>query len=151
MIVRPPESTRAATLFPYTTLFRSEYSRPAAAVWAEARRLAAAGVQEITLLGQNVNAYHGEAPGSVGGSSVGGSSVWGLGRLIRALAEIDGIARLRYTTSHPLDMDDDLIAAHREVEVLMPYLHLPVQSGSDRILAARSEEHPSDIQPLMRT
>src|SRR3546814_4806394 len=87
------------------------------------------GVQEITLLGQNVNAYHGEAPGSVGGSSVGGSSVWGLGQLIRALAEIDGIARLRYTTPHPLDMDDDLIAAHREVEVLMPYLHLPVQSG----------------------
>src|SRR3546814_2928231 len=77
----------------------AEYSRPAAAVLAEARRLAAAGVQEITLLGQNVNAYHGEAPGSVGGSSVGGSSVWGLGRLIRALAEIDGIARLRYTTS----------------------------------------------------
>src|SRR3546814_10084564 len=84
---------------PYTR--GAEYSRPAAAVLAEARRLAAAGVQEITLLGQNVNAYHGEAPGSVGGSSVGGSSVWGLGRLIRALAEIDGIARLRYTTSHP--------------------------------------------------
>src|SRR3546814_132287 len=124
---------------PYTR--GAEYSRPAAAVLAEARRLAAAGVQEITLLGQNVNAYHGEAPGSVGGSSVGGSSVWGLGRLIRALAEIDGIARLRYTTSHPLDMDDDLIAAHREVEVLMPYLHLPVQSGSDRILAAMNRRH----------
>src|SRR3546814_20335230 len=73
---------------PYTR--GAEYSRPAAAVLAEARRLAAAGVQEITLLGQNVNAYHGEAPGSAGGSSVGGSSVWGLGRLIRARAEIDG-------------------------------------------------------------
>src|SRR3546814_3678731 len=93
----------------------AEYSRPAAAVLAEARRLAAAGVQEITLLGQNVNAYHGEAPGSVGGSSVGGSSVWGLGRLIRALAEIDGIARLRYTTSHPHAQDDALRSAELRV------------------------------------
>src|SRR5690606_30761464 len=96
---------------------------------------AAAGVREITLLGQNVNAYHGEAPASVRGGT------WGLGRLIRALAEIDGVVRLRYTTSHPLDMDDDLIAAHRDVEVLMPYLHLPVQSGSDRILAAMNRRH----------
>jgi tRNA-2-methylthio-N6-dimethylallyladenosine synthase len=115
---------------PYTR--GAEYSRPAAAVIAEARRLAAAGVQEITLLGQNVNAYHGEAPD-------GGT--WSLGRLIRALAEIDGLTRLRYTTSHPLDMDDALVAAHGEVEKLMPYLHLPVQSGSDRILAAMNRRH----------
>ncbi len=119
---------------PYTR--GAEYSRPAAAVIAEARRLAQAGVQEITLLGQNVNAYHGEAPGHVAG---GGT--WSLGRLIRALAEIAGITRLRYTTSHPLDMDDELIAAHGEVEKLMPYLHLPVQSGSDRILAAMNRRH----------
>jgi len=117
---------------PYTR--GAEYSRPAAAVLDEARRLAAAGVREITLLGQNVNAYHGEAPGSAAG-------VWGLGRLLRALAEIDGIARLRYTTSHPLDMDDDLIDAHGTVDKLMPYLHLPVQSGSDRILAAMNRRH----------
>ncbi len=119
---------------PYTR--GAEYSRPAAAVIAEARRLAQAGVQEITLLGQNVNAYHGEAPGHVAG---GGT--WSLGRLIRALAEIEGITRLRYTTSHPLDMDDELIAAHGEVEKLMPYLHLPVQSGSDHILAAMNRRH----------
>jgi tRNA-2-methylthio-N6-dimethylallyladenosine synthase len=119
---------------PYTR--GAEYSRPAAAVLAEARRLAAAGVQEITLLGQNVNAYHGEAP-----DGAGGHGTWGLGRLIRALAEIDGIARLRYTTSHPRDMDDELIAAHGAVDKLMPYLHLPVQSGSDRILAAMNRRH----------
>ena len=115
---------------PYTR--GAEYSRPAAAVLEEARRLAAAGVQEITLLGQNVNAYHGEAES-------GGT--WSLGRLIRALAEIDGITRLRYTTSHPLDMDDELIAAHGEEEKLMPYLHLPVQSGSDRILRTMNRKH----------
>ncbi|HEY9550331.1 MAG TPA: MiaB/RimO family radical SAM methylthiotransferase, partial [Kiloniellaceae bacterium] len=120
---------------PYTR--GAEYSRPAAAVLAEARRLAAAGVREITLLGQNVNAYHGEAPD--GGPTK--SKTWGLGRLIRALAEIDGLARLRYTTSHPCDMDDELIAAHGEVDLLMPYLHLPVQSGSDRILAAMNRRH----------
>jgi len=120
----------AFCVVPYTR--GAEYSRPAEAVLAEARRLAAAGVREITLLGQNVNAYHGEA-------SNGGT--WGLGRLIRALAEIDGIERLRYTTSHPSDMDDDLIAAHGEVAKLMPYLHLPVQSGSDRILAAMNRRH----------
>ncbi|MEQ9607761.1 MAG: tRNA (N6-isopentenyl adenosine(37)-C2)-methylthiotransferase MiaB [Kiloniellaceae bacterium] len=120
----------AFCVVPYTR--GAEYSRPAEAVLAEARRLAAAGVREITLLGQNVNAYHGEA-------SDGGT--WGLGRLIRALAEIDGIERLRYTTSHPSDMDDDLIAVHGEVAKLMPYLHLPVQSGSDRILAAMNRRH----------
>ena len=120
----------AFCVVPYTR--GAEYSRPAAAVIAEARRLAAAGVQEITLLGQNVNAYHGD--GADG-------ATWGLGRLIRALAEIDGITRLRYTTSHPSDMDDDLIAAHGEVDKLMPYLHLPVQSGSDRVLAAMNRRH----------
>jgi tRNA-2-methylthio-N6-dimethylallyladenosine synthase len=111
---------------PYTR--GAEYSRPAAAIEAEARSLAAQGVREITLLGQNVNAYH---------DGEGG----GLADLIRRLARIPGLARLRYTTSHPADMDDALIDAHREVEPLMPYLHLPVQSGSDRILAAMNRAH----------
>jgi tRNA-2-methylthio-N6-dimethylallyladenosine synthase len=119
---------------PYTR--GAEYSRPATAVLQEARTLVAAGAIEITLLGQNVNAYHGEAPaGARGGAS------WPLARLIRALAEIDGLLRIRYTTSHPRDMSDDLIAAHGEVPQLMPYLHLPVQSGSDRILAAMNRGH----------
>jgi len=118
---------------PYTR--GAEFSRPAAAVLAEARRMVATGAVEITLLGQNVNAYHGEAP-------EGG--VWGLGRLIRALAGIDGLERLRYTTSHPRDVDDELIAAHRDVPALMPYLHLPVQSGSDRVLAAMNRKHRAD-------
>ncbi len=123
---------------PYTR--GAEYSRPASAVLAEARRLAEAGALEITLLGQNVNAYHGEAaPSSIGGST------WSLARLIRALAEIEGIARIRYTTSHPRDMDDDLIAAHGQVPQLMPYLHLPVQSGSDRILEAMNRRHGRDL------
>jgi tRNA-2-methylthio-N6-dimethylallyladenosine synthase len=120
---------------PYTR--GAEYSRPAADVIAEARRLVAAGVREITLLGQNVNAYHGEATDGRGGS-------WGLGRLVRALAEIDGLDRLRYTTSHPRDVDDELIAAHRDVPALMPFLHLPVQSGSDRILEAMNRRHTAD-------
>ena len=124
---------------PYTR--GSEYSRPAAKVLIEARQLVAAGAIEITLLGQNVNAYHGEAPAS----SLGDSSIWSLARLIRALAEIEGIARIRYTTSHPRDMDDDLIAAHGEVPQLMPYLHLPVQSGSDRILEAMNRRHGRDL------
>jgi tRNA-2-methylthio-N6-dimethylallyladenosine synthase len=115
---------------PYTR--GTEYSRPVAAVLEEARRLVASGAQEITLLGQNVNAYHGD--GAEG-------RTWGLGHLIRSLAEIDGLARIRYTTSHPRDMDDELIEAHREVPALMPYLHLPVQSGSDRILAAMNRRH----------
>jgi tRNA-2-methylthio-N6-dimethylallyladenosine synthase len=115
---------------PYTR--GAEYSRPAVAVIAEARRLAAAGARELTLLGQNVNAYHGAAPD-------GGE--WGLGALIRALAGIPGIARLRYTTSHPRDVDDTLVAAHRDVPQLMPFLHLPVQSGSDRVLAAMNRRH----------
>jgi tRNA-2-methylthio-N6-dimethylallyladenosine synthase len=102
---------------PYTR--GAEYSRPPEAVVAEAERLAANGVREVTLLGQNVNAYAG-----------------GLGSLIRRLARIGGLDRIRYTTSHPSDMDDDLIAAHGEVEALMPYLHLPAQAGSDRVLKA---------------
>lgn len=115
---------------PYTR--GAEFSRPAAEIVAEARRLADAGVRELTLLGQNVNAYHGEGPD-------GGE--WGLARLLYELAEVDGIARLRYTTSHPRDMDDDLIAAHRDISALMPYLHLPVQSGSDRMLAMMNRRH----------
>ena len=119
---------------PYTR--GAEYSRPVAEVVDEARRMVDAGSREITLLGQNVNAYHDPGPG--------GKGEWGLGRLIRALSEIDGLERIRYTTSHPRDMDDDLIAAHREVEALMPFLHLPVQSGSDRVLAAMNRRHTAD-------
>jgi len=119
---------------PYTR--GAEYSRPAARVLAEARQLVEAGAIEITLLGQNVNAYHGEAEDG---------STWSLGRLIRALAEIEGVARIRYTTSHPRDMDDELIAVHGEVPQLMPYLHLPVQSGSDRILEAMNRRHGRDL------
>src|SRR4030088_2457339 len=119
---------------PYTR--GAEYSRPVAAVLAEARHLAAAGAIEITLLGQNVNAYHGEAADG---------STWSLAHLIRALAEIEGVARIRYTTSHPRDMDDALIAVHGEVPQLMPYLHLPVQSGSDRILEAMNRRHGRDF------
>jgi tRNA-2-methylthio-N6-dimethylallyladenosine synthase len=115
---------------PYTR--GAEFSRPPERIIAEARRLADKGVKEITLLGQNVNAYR--------GTPSDGES-WNLARLIRALAEIDGIARLRYTTSHPRDMSEDLIAAHREIDMLMPYLHLPVQSGSNRILAAMNRQH----------
>ncbi len=118
---------------PYTR--GAEASRPAAAVIAEARRLLAQGTREITLLGQNVNAWHGEAPD-------GGT--WSFGRLIRALAELPGLLRLRYATSHPRDMDDDLIEAHRDVPQLMPFLHLPVQSGSDRMLAAMNRRHTVD-------
>ena len=119
---------------PYTR--GAEYSRPVAKVLAEARQLLDAGAIEITLLGQNVNAYHGEAEDG---------STWSLGRLIRALAEIEGVARLRYTTSHPRDMDEELIAAHSAVPQLMPYLHLPVQSGSDRILEAMNRRHDRDL------
>ncbi|MEC9225527.1 MAG: tRNA (N6-isopentenyl adenosine(37)-C2)-methylthiotransferase MiaB [Pseudomonadota bacterium] len=124
----------AFCVVPYTR--GAEYSRPAAGILEEARRLVASGTCELTLLGQNVNAYHGEAPDG---------SVWSLARLIRELAEIDGLARIRYTTSHPLDMEDDLIAAHRDVPSLMPYLHLPVQSGSDRVLDAMNRRHTHDV------
>ncbi len=115
---------------PYTR--GAEYSRDAAAIAAEARRFVAAGAREITLLGQNVNAWHGHG--------IDGSD-WRLGRLIGYLAEIEGLRRIRYTTSHPRDVDADLIAAHGAVDKLMPYLHLPVQSGSDRILAAMNRQH----------
>ncbi len=115
---------------PYTR--GSEVSRTAATIIDEAKRLVDAGVREITLLGQNVNAWHGEG--------VDGRQ-WGLGELLFALAELPGLDRLRYTTSHPIDMDDRLIAAHRDLDRLMPYLHLPVQSGSDRILKAMNRSH----------
>jgi tRNA-2-methylthio-N6-dimethylallyladenosine synthase len=112
---------------PYTR--GGEYSRPEAAILAEAEQLAAQGVREITLLGQNVNAYAGEG---------------GLAGLVRKLARIPGLDRIRYTTSHPRDMDEALIAAHGEVEALMPYLHLPVQAGSDRVLRAMNRAHTAD-------
>jgi tRNA-2-methylthio-N6-dimethylallyladenosine synthase len=118
---------------PYTR--GAEYSRPMAEVVAEARRLVAAGAREITLLGQNVNAYRGRA---ADGHSRG------LGALVRHLAEIEGIDRIRYTTSHPCDVDDELVAAHRDVPQLMPFLHLPVQSGSDCVLAAMNRRHRAD-------
>jgi tRNA-2-methylthio-N6-dimethylallyladenosine synthase len=120
---------------PYTR--GAEYSRPAADLLAEAGRLAAAGVREVTLLGQNVNAWHGAAPAA----RTGAAKEWHFARLIRALAEIEGIVRIRYTTSHPCDMDDDLIAAHGDVPALMPYLHLPVQSGADEVLAAMNRNY----------
>jgi tRNA-2-methylthio-N6-dimethylallyladenosine synthase len=120
----------AFCVVPYTR--GAEVSRPAARILAEARGLAARGVREITLLGQNVNAYHGEGPDGSG---------WSLARLIGALEQVEGLARLRYTTSHPNDMGDDLIAAHGASGRLMPYLHLPVQSGSDRILKAMNRRH----------
>ena len=118
---------------PYTR--GAEYSRPVAQIETEARRLADLGVREITLLGQNVNAYHGAGPDG---------AAWGLGLLIRKLAQIDGLKRLRYTTSHPRDMDDDLIATHADEEKLMPFLHLPVQSGSDTVLEAMNRGHTAD-------
>jgi len=115
---------------PYTR--GAEWSRPVADVLAEARGLAEQGVREVTLLGQNVNAYDGAGPDG---------AVWTLAKLARALAGAPGIDRIRYTTSHPNDMSDDLIAAHGELRALMPYLHLPVQSGSDRILRAMNRKH----------
>jgi len=118
---------------PYTR--GSEVSRPVAQIVAEAERLAASGVREITLLGQNVNAWRAEGPDA---------RPWGLGELLFRLAEIPGIGRLRYTTSHPRDMNDALIAAHRDLPILMPYLHLPVQSGSDAILKAMNRRHTAD-------
>jgi tRNA-2-methylthio-N6-dimethylallyladenosine synthase len=118
---------------PYTR--GAEFSRPVADVLTEACRRVAAGAREITLLGQNVNCYHGPAPDG---------REWGLGRLITALAEIDGLKRIRYTTSYPADMDEALIAAHRDVPALMPFLHLPAQSGSDRVLAAMNRRHTAD-------
>ncbi|MFT9398801.1 tRNA (N6-isopentenyl adenosine(37)-C2)-methylthiotransferase MiaB [Acetobacter sp.] len=118
---------------PYTR--GAESSRPVTSVLAEARRMAESGVQDITLLGQNVNAYHGEGPDG---------TVWGLAQLAYELAKIPGLSRIRYSTSHPRDMDDALINAHRDLPELMPFLHLPVQSGSDRILAAMNRGHTAD-------
>ncbi|HEX5518666.1 MAG TPA: MiaB/RimO family radical SAM methylthiotransferase, partial [Pseudolabrys sp.] len=115
---------------PYTR--GAEVSRPVGKIVAEVERLADGGVREVTLIGQNVNAYHGL-------NSDGTPS--NLGTLLRCLAQVPGILRLRYTTSHPRDMDVNLVAAHRELPALMPYVHLPVQSGSDRILAAMNRRH----------
>ena len=145
---RGPKAKRAPTAFltvqegcdkfcafcvvPYTR--GAEISRPADQVLAEARDLVERGVVEITLLGQNVNAYHG----------AGKDQDWSLAKLIRELAKLDGLERIRFTTSHPNDMDGDLIAAHGEVDKLMPYLHLPVQAGSDRILDAMNRRHTAD-------
>src|SRR6476661_1473963 len=118
---------------PYTR--GSEVSRPVAKIVDDVKRLTENGVRELTLIGQNVNAYHGEGPD--------GQS-WPLGRLLEHLAALPGIARLRYSTSHPRDVDDSLIAAHRDLDALMPFVHLPVQSGSDRILAAMNRKHTAD-------
>ncbi len=118
---------------PYTR--GAETSRPLAAIVAEATRLARAGAREITLLGQNVNAWHGAGPDG---------RPLALGELIRVLAGVPGLLRIRYTTSHPRDMDAGLIAAHAEVPALMPFLHLPVQSGSDRVLRAMNRRHTAD-------
>jgi tRNA-2-methylthio-N6-dimethylallyladenosine synthase len=118
---------------PYTR--GSEYSRSVMQIEDEARRLVAGGVRELTLLGQNVNAYNGEGPDG---------AAWSLARLLDRLARIEGLARLRYTTSHPRDMGEDLIAAHGDLDALMPYLHLPVQSGSDTILGAMNRQHTGD-------
>ena len=122
----------AFCVVPYTR--GAEVSRPVERLLREARALVEKGVKEITLLGQNVNAYHSEGEGGA----------WGLARLVRALASVDGLERIRYTTSHPNDMEDDLIAAHGDEGKLMPYLHLPVQSGSDRILKAMNRKHTRD-------
>ncbi|MEM7291135.1 MAG: tRNA (N6-isopentenyl adenosine(37)-C2)-methylthiotransferase MiaB, partial [Pseudomonadota bacterium] len=118
---------------PYTR--GSEVSRPVSQIVDEAKRLVDAGVREITLLGQNVNAWHGE---DADGRECG------LGELLHELAKIDALKRLRYVTSHPRDMDDALIEAHRDLPILMPYLHLPVQSGSDKILKSMNRKHTGD-------
>jgi len=115
---------------PYTR--GSEYSRNTTSILDEAIRLMDGGVKDITLLGQNVNAFHGVAPDG---------SIWSLARLIEEIATLDGVERIRYMTSHPCDVLDDLIAAHRDIPKLMPFLHLPVQSGSDKILKAMNRKH----------
>ena len=122
----------AFCVVPYTR--GAEISRPGGKVLTEAQKLVEKGVREITLLGQNVNGYHGEGP----------DGDWGLARLVRELAKIDGLERIRYTTSHPNDMDEALIAAHADERKLMPYLHLPVQSGSDKILKAMNRKHTAE-------
>ena len=127
---------------PYTR--GAEMSRNVDDIVAEVRDLASKGVREITLLGQNVNAFHGPAPRLDGGGD------WNLGQLVRHLARVGGIERIRYTTSHPRDMDSDLIAAHGDTAAMMPFLHLPVQSGSDRILKAMNRGHTaSDYRDII--
>ncbi len=121
---------------PYTR--GAEFSRSVDDIVKEARALIASGVREVTLLGQNVNAYHGKL------ASRSATPVWRLGRLLRHLEAIDGLERLRYATSHPKDVDEELIAAHRDVEKLMPFLHLPVQSGSDKVLRSMNRQHTAD-------
>jgi tRNA-2-methylthio-N6-dimethylallyladenosine synthase len=118
---------------PYTR--GAEVSRPVAKIVDDVRRLTDSGVREITLIGQNVNAYHGEGPDG---------RIWSLGALLCHLAEVPGVVRLRYSTSHPRDVDQTLIDAHRDLPALMPFVHLPVQSGSDRILAAMNRKHTAD-------
>lgn len=118
---------------PYTR--GAEYSRPAAAVLKEAQKLLDAGVREITLLGQNVNAYHGQGLDG---------EVWNFARLVREMATLSDLQRIRYTTSHPRDMHDDLFRVHAEIEQCMPFMHLPVQSGSNRILEAMNRKHTRD-------
>jgi len=118
---------------PYTR--GAEYSRPVVQVLAEARHAVASGAREITLLGQNVNAYHGEGPDG---------RPWGLGDLVRRLAKLPRLGRIRYTTSHPRDVDDGLISAHRDVPKLMPFVHLPAQSGSDSVLVAMNRRYTAD-------
>ena len=122
----------AFCVVPYTR--GAEVSRPVEKVLDEARDLVERGVVEITLLGQNVNAYHGDGP----------DGAEGLAGLIRRLAAVDGLERIRYTTSHPNDMTDDLIAAHADEPKCMPYLHLPVQAGSDRTLKAMNRKHTAE-------
>lgn len=116
---------------PYTR--GAEYSRPVSAITEEVSRLIDQGAKEITLLGQNVNAYHGLSPQS--------TEEWGLGKLMTHLAKNEGLSRIRYMTSHPRDMDEELMIAHRDVPQVMPFLHLPVQSGSDHILRAMNRKH----------
>src|SRR6195256_3283514 len=118
---------------PYTR--GAEVSRPVAKIVDDVLRLADNGVREITLIGQNVNAYHGEGPDG---------QTWSLGTLLHRLADIPGIVRLRYSTSHPRDVEESLITAHRDLPALMPFVHLPVQSGSDRVLAAMNRKHTAD-------
>jgi len=123
----------AFCVVPYTR--GEEYSRSANEIIEEAKRLVDQGALEIILLGQNVNAYHGKGPDG---------KIWSLADIIRTISEIDGLQRIRYSTSHPRDMDDDLIAIHGEIEMLQPFLHLPVQSGSDKILKAMNRKHTAD-------
>mgnify|MGYP001403123437 CR=1 FL=1 len=115
---------------PYTR--GAEFSRPVQAIYEEVARLVERGAKEITLLGQNVNAYHGESPQG---------QEWGLGRLMEHLASLKGLERLRYMTSHPRDMDEELMVAHRDIPQVMPFLHLPIQSGSDQILESMNRKH----------